>query len=57
MPRRNTRRIISAATRPLWTRDQLQMRAVEAVLSIIEPQPRRRRGTAKRRRRSLKSSR
>ena len=57
MTRRNTERIIRAATRPLWTRDQLEMRVVDALLSVIEPKPRRRRKTTKRRRRSLESAR
>jgi hypothetical protein len=55
MPRKKTERIIRAATRPLWERDQLEMRAVDAVFSVIEPKPRRRRTTTKRRRPSIKS--
>jgi hypothetical protein len=55
MPRRKTERIIHAATRPLWKRDELEMRAVNAVFSVIEPKPRRRRTTTKRRRRPRKS--
>lgn len=54
MPIRKTERIIRAATRPLWERDRLEMRAVSAVFSAIEPKPRRRRTTTKRRRPSLK---
>jgi hypothetical protein len=57
MPRRKSERIIHAATRPLWKRDELEMRAVNAVFSVIEPKPRRRRTAPKRRRPSLKSSR
>jgi hypothetical protein len=57
MPRRKTARIIRAATRPLWERDQLEMRAVSALFSIVEPKPKRRRTTTKRRRPSIKSPR
>ena len=57
MSRRKTGRIIRAATRPLWERDQLEMRAVSALFSVMDPKPRRRRTTTTRRRRSLKSSR
>ena len=57
MSRRNTERIIRAATRPLWERDRLEMRAVSALFSVMEPKPRRRRTTKKRRRPSIKSPR
>jgi len=57
MSRRKTGRIIRAATRPLWERDQLEMRAVSALFAVMDPKPRRRRTTAKRRRPSIKSSR
>ena len=57
MSRRKTERIIRAATRPLWERDRLEMRAVSALFSVMEPKPRRRRPATKRRRPSLKSSR
>ena len=56
MSRKKTERIIRAATRPLWERDRLEMRAMGALFSFLEPKPGRRR-TTKRRRRSLKSSR
>jgi hypothetical protein len=57
MSRRKTERIIRAATRPLWERDQVEMRAVSALFSVMEPKPRRRRTTTKRRRPAIKSSR
>jgi hypothetical protein len=57
MPGKNAERIIRAATRQLRERDRLEMRAVEALFSVIEPKPRRRRTTPKRRRPSIKSSR
>ena len=57
MSRRETQRIIRAATRPLWERDQLEMRAVSALFSVMEPKPRRRRTITKRRRLSIKSPR
>jgi len=57
MSRRKTERIIRAVTSPLWARDQLEMRAVSALFSVMEPKPGRRRTTTKRRRPSIKSSR
>jgi len=57
MSRRKTERIIRAATRPLWERDQVEMRAVSALFSVMESKPRRRRTTTKRRRPAIKSSR
>jgi hypothetical protein len=36
MPRKVTGRLVRAVTEPLWKRDELEMRAVDAVLSIVE---------------------
>jgi hypothetical protein len=57
MSRKKTERLIRAATRPLWERDQLEMRAVSALFSVMGPKPRRRRTPTKRRRPSIKSPR
>ena len=43
------KRVVKAVTSALWKRDQLEMRAVDALLSAVERSPKRRR-LAKRRR-------
>jgi hypothetical protein len=41
MSMKTGKRIVRAATRRLWERDRLQMRAVDALLSAVEPKRRR----------------
>jgi len=59
MARKLTDRIVRAITGPLWLRDELQMRAADALLSAIETKRRRgrRRARATKRRRARKSAR
>jgi hypothetical protein len=58
MARKLTDRIVRAITGPLWQRDDLQMRAADALLSAIETMRRRGRRRARdtRRRRARKSA-
>jgi hypothetical protein len=37
-----TNRIVRAVTEPLWQRDKLEMRAIDALLSVVESKRRRR---------------
>ena len=55
MPRRTVKRIIRDATRPMWKRDQLEMRAVDKLLAVFEPKRRQRRAPAASRPRSNRS--
>jgi hypothetical protein len=41
MPRKPRTRVVRAVTDRLWERDRLQMRAVDALLSAVEPKRRR----------------
>jgi hypothetical protein len=49
MARQAPNRMIRAVTDAMWKRDRLQMRAMDALLSVVAP-PRRRRSESQRRR-------
>jgi hypothetical protein len=55
--RKSPNRIVKAVADVMWKRDQLQMRAVDALLSSVEPKTAHRASPARRRRPAAKGRR